>query len=94
MTKRTKVIVGITSLVIVIAIGVGAAASRKNNAVQVRLEPVKARDLVEIVSASGWIRPHKKVDVQADIMRSDFGTFYNPIGRFSGGVFELLWGHE
>jgi hypothetical protein len=37
---------------------------------------------------------HTERDVQADIMRSDFGTFYNPIGRFSGGVFELLWGHK
>ncbi len=33
-------------------------------------------------------------DVQRDIMRPDFATFYNPIGRFSGGVFELLWGHK
>lgn len=68
MTKRTKLIVGIVSLVVVGGIGVGAAKSRGDSGVQVRLEPVQKRDLVAVVSASGWIRPHKKVDVQADIM--------------------------
>ncbi len=69
MTKRTKAIVGIGFLAVVVLIGVGAIVKSKNgNGVQVRLEPVKTRDLVAIVSASGWIRPHKKVDVQADIM--------------------------
>ncbi len=68
MTKRTKLIVGIGSLVVIGGIGVGAAKSRGDSGVQVRLEPVQQRDLVAIVSASGWIRPHKKVDVQADIM--------------------------
>ncbi len=68
MTKRTKLIVGIVSLVVVGGIGVGAAKSRGDSGVQVRLEPVQQRDLVALVSASGWIRPHKKVDVQADIM--------------------------
>src|SRR5437773_982618 len=68
MTKRTKIIIGVGSLILVAVLGVTAAASRNKGAVQVRLEPVKQRDLVAIVSASGWIRPHKKVDVQADIM--------------------------
>lgn len=68
MTKRTKMIVGLVSLVVVGGIGVGAAASRNEKGVEVRLEPVQERDLIAIVSASGWIRPHKKVDVQADIM--------------------------
>ena len=68
MKKRTKIVLGIGSLLLVGAIGAGAAASRNNNGVEVRLEPVTQRDLVAIVSASGWIRPHRKVDVQADIM--------------------------
>jgi HlyD family secretion protein len=68
MKKRTKIVLGIGSLVLVGAIGAGAAASRNNSGVEVRLEPVTQRDLVAIVSASGWIRPHRKVDVQADIM--------------------------
>lgn len=68
MTKRTKIIIGVTSLVVIIAIAVGAAATRNKGGVQVKLEPVAQRDLVAIVSASGWIRPHRKVDVQADVM--------------------------
>ncbi|HEY0672583.1 MAG TPA: efflux RND transporter periplasmic adaptor subunit [Longimicrobiales bacterium] len=68
MKKRTKMIVGIVSLVVIGGIGAGAAASRNDSGVQVRLEPVQERDLVALVSASGWIRPHRKVDVQADIM--------------------------
>jgi HlyD family secretion protein len=61
-------IVGLVSLIVVGGIGVGAAASRKDKPVEVRLEAVQERDLVALVSASGWIRPHRKVDVQADIM--------------------------
>lgn len=68
MKKRSKIILGVSSLVLIGVIAVGAVKSRSNSGVQVRLEPVKARDLVAVVSASGWIRPHKKVDVQADIM--------------------------
>lgn len=68
MTKRTKMIVGLVSLIVVGGIGAGAAASRNEKPVEVRMESVQERDLVAIVSASGWIRPHRKVDVQADIM--------------------------
>jgi HlyD family secretion protein len=68
MQKRTKIILGVSALVLVIALAVGAAASRNNGGTQVKLEPVRQRDLVAVVSASGWIRPHRKVDVQADVM--------------------------
>jgi HlyD family secretion protein len=61
-------IVGLVSLIVVGGIGAGAVASRNEKPVEVRLESVQERDLVAIVSASGWIRPHRKVDVQADIM--------------------------
>lgn len=68
MKKRTKIFVGAGTLVLItVVIAVGAATS-KDSGVAVRMEPVQQRDLVSIVSASGWIRPHKKVDVQADIM--------------------------
>jgi HlyD family secretion protein len=61
-------IVGLVSLIVVGGIGAGAAASRNEKPLEVRMELVQERDLVAIVSASGWIRPHRKVDVQADIM--------------------------
>src|SRR5688500_20230727 len=34
----------------------------------ITLEPMHQLDLVSVVSAIGWIRPHLKVDVQADVM--------------------------
>jgi len=40
----------------------------RNRGVEVRLEAVVTRDLVAAVNASGWIRPHRRVDVQSDIM--------------------------
>jgi len=41
---------------------------KRNRGVEVRLESVETRDLVSAVNASGWIRPHRRVDVQSDIM--------------------------
>lgn len=57
--------------VVVIALAVIITVAFKNSgddAVQVRIEAVGQRDLVSTVTASGWIRPHRRVDVQADIM--------------------------
>lgn len=68
MKKRTKIILGLGFVVVAGMVGAGTANSRRNAGVEVKLEPVQKRDLVAVVSASGWIRPHKKVDVQADIM--------------------------
>ena len=68
MQKRTKIILGVSALAVVAAIAIGAIASSKNGGTMVKLEPVQQRDLVAVVSASGWIRPHRKVDVQADVM--------------------------
>src|SRR5262245_9870845 len=68
MNKNTKLAVGIGALLTIIVV-IAVAASRNNNdAVQVKIEAVGTRDLISSVSASGWIRPHRKVDVQADIM--------------------------
>ena len=74
MTKRTKMIVGLVSLIVVGGIGVGAAKSRNEKPVEVRLESVQERDLVAIVSASGWIRPHRRVEIQARTSRSSIPT--------------------
>lgn len=68
MTRRRKIFLGV-GLVLIVAVAVAAIAKKRSkNGVEVRLEPVKPRDLVAVVSASGWIRPHRKVDVQADVM--------------------------
>lgn len=49
--------------------GIGAlAATAGHEGVAVRVETAQRRDLVATVTGNGWIRPHRKVDIQADIM--------------------------
>ncbi|MGH7470609.1 MAG: efflux RND transporter periplasmic adaptor subunit [Longimicrobiales bacterium] len=68
MNKKTKLAIGIGA-VLATAIIVGVAASSAGgDAAHVRIEAIGQRDLVATVSASGWIRPNRKVDVQSDIM--------------------------
>jgi HlyD family secretion protein len=66
MRTRTKVVIGA-----VVAAAIAATAMivpRRRAGVEVRTETVTRKDLVAAVNASGWIRPHRKVDVQSDIM--------------------------
>ncbi|HEU5210574.1 MAG TPA: efflux RND transporter periplasmic adaptor subunit [Longimicrobiales bacterium] len=67
MRRKTKLIIGGGAVLAVIAIAT-LSALRGNDGVAVRIEPVQRRDLVATVTASGWIEPNRKVDVQADIM--------------------------
>lgn len=68
MNKKAKLI--ILGIVVVAFGGLIVMAFRNSggDAVLVRIEAVGQRSLVATVTASGWIRPHRKVDVQADIM--------------------------
>ena len=68
MQKKAKLAVGAGVLVALVAIITVAAKNSGSDATQVRVEAVGQRDLVSTVTASGWIRPHRRVDVQADIM--------------------------
>jgi HlyD family secretion protein len=68
MTKRMKIGIGATAIIAVVAISAMATVNRGNAGVTVRMEPVATRDLVATVTANGWIRPHRRVDVQADVM--------------------------
>lgn len=67
MKRGTKIVIAVAAIAVV---GLGALAVRGggNAGVLVRVETVTERDLVQTVTASGWIRPHRAVDVQADIM--------------------------
>jgi HlyD family secretion protein len=68
MSTRGKVILVIAG-VIVMAGFVRLSVSKKGGAaVDVRLDKVKRRDLVSIVTASGKIEPKKSVDILSDIM--------------------------
>ncbi len=67
MQTKTKVLVGI---VVVAALGSSAAlsvAKGRNKGVEVRMEAIQRRDLVEIVTASGNIRARRAVDMSSDI---------------------------
>jgi HlyD family secretion protein len=68
MKKGTKLAIG--GVVVLAVIGISAATSMNKSraGVAVRIETVGERDLVALVSASGWIEPHRKIDVQSDIM--------------------------
>lgn len=68
MKKRTKIGIGVTAVVVIAALSVMTAATRGKDGVSATVQPVARRDLVAVVNASGWIRPHRRVDVQADIM--------------------------
>src|SRR5690606_9856709 len=66
MRLRTVGIIG-GAVVATVLIG-GFFSQRAGGAVEARIETVARRDLTAIVTGSGWIRPHRSVDVQADIM--------------------------
>jgi HlyD family secretion protein len=67
MKKGVKIGIVVTFVVAIAAFSAINAASN-DNAAAVRIEPVVKRDLVSSVNASGWVRPHRRVDVQGDIM--------------------------
>jgi HlyD family secretion protein len=68
MKKRTKIGIGVTAVIAVVTVSAIAASNRGGGGVSVRTEAVTARDLVATVTANGWIRPHRRVDVQSDVM--------------------------
>jgi HlyD family secretion protein len=68
MRTRTRyIIAGAVVVLFSGAIG-GIAATSGEKAASVRVHEVARRDLVATVRSSGWIRPRRSVDIQADIM--------------------------
>lgn len=68
MKKGMKIGIGVAAVVGVAAVSMIAASRGDSGGASVRVEAVTTRDLVATVNASGWIRPHRRVEVQADIM--------------------------
>lgn len=68
MKKGAKLGIGLGAIVLTGVVITIAALNGGGDAAQVRIETVQQRDLTATVTASGWIRPHRKVDVQSDIM--------------------------
>jgi len=69
MTRKKKWAIGCGGLLLLLVIVAVLVALRSaGGAATVAVEPVQRRDLVEIVTASGWVRPNRAVDVQSDVM--------------------------
>ncbi|HUF13659.1 MAG TPA: efflux RND transporter periplasmic adaptor subunit [Longimicrobiales bacterium] len=69
MTRKQKWAIGCGGLLlVVIALAVVGVLMGSGNTASVRVQPVERRDLVETVTASGWVRPYRSVDVQSDVM--------------------------
>ena len=67
MTKGAKIIVGVVVLAAIGGLGFVSAKKSGTKPVEVRIEPVEARDLVASVTASGQIQPRTMVNVSADV---------------------------
>lgn len=67
MQKRTKTIVAVAALAVVVLVGVIAAKNGRSKSVEVKMEPVGSRGLVASVTASGQVASHTKVDVASDV---------------------------
>ena len=68
MKRRTKIVLGIGTLVVVTSVGIASVVGGSDDATGVRVAAVETRDLESMVRASGWIQPRVAVDVQSDIM--------------------------
>jgi HlyD family secretion protein len=67
MTKRTKYLIGLTTLAC-IAIAAGLAIAKPwTKVVDVKIDTVATHDLVASVQAAGQVQPHTKVDISSDI---------------------------
>jgi HlyD family secretion protein len=67
MSKKKKLIVGGALVVLVFGAAGLAIAKGGEKGTEVRTEAVAPRDLVSVVTASGYIQPKRKVDISADI---------------------------
>jgi len=68
MSRKAKIVVLLGVVLLIVVIGAMSMKGNRRGGVTVRAETVTARDLVATVTANGWIRPRRAVDIQADIM--------------------------
>jgi HlyD family secretion protein len=67
MNTRTKVLIGLVAVVVLGSAGALSVVRGRDRGVEVRMEAVETRDLVEIVTASGNIRARRAVELSSDI---------------------------
>jgi len=75
MKKKKKLFLIIGGIVVVIVIVVLNLTLSTTNAISVKADVAKKRDLVETVSASGRIQPQTKVDITSEINGEIIGLF-------------------
>ncbi len=67
MSKKKKILIGVGVALVIGVFATLALRQGRRGGVEVRSEKVQRRDLVSLVTASGRIRPHLSVDIQADV---------------------------
>jgi HlyD family secretion protein len=67
MTTKRKIAIGGTLGIAILALASIAVARGNEKGTMIRTEVIAERDLVSIVTASGFIQPKRKVDISADI---------------------------
>ncbi len=65
--NRKKLFIGVGVAIVVIVFMTMALRQGRRGGIDVRTEEVQRRDLVSVVTASGRIRPHRRVEIQADV---------------------------
>ena len=67
MRTRTRVIIGVGILALLVTAAGLSTAGRRASGIEVRMEAVDKRNLVATVTASGNVRARRKVDISSDI---------------------------
>ena len=67
MQKRTKVTIGIVVIILLASAAILQMMFRGDRGVDVRIEETQRRDLLEVVTASGNIRPRRTVNISSDV---------------------------
>ncbi len=66
-SRRKIILLAVLGAVVILSVGVMAFRGSRDQGPEVLTETVGRRDLVAIVTASGYIQPRQKVDISADI---------------------------
>lgn len=67
MSKRSLLILSGVAVVAIAAVAVGLMKKNSNQALEVHTAPVKRRQVIETVTATGKVQPHIQVKISADV---------------------------
>jgi HlyD family secretion protein len=65
--NKKKIFIGVGIVVVIVVFVALALGQGRRGGTDVRSEAVQKRNLVSVVTASGRIRPHRRVEIQADV---------------------------